>query len=71
MAKPISFEKILESLRELSERIDVSSNICLEKRYATDDDDEKVFLKHQELKYDHVNDAIYDIVALIESWIQV
>ena len=71
MAKPISFEKILESLRELSERIDVSSNNCLEKRYATDDDDEKVFLKHQELKYDHVNDAIYDIVALIESWIQV
>lgn len=71
MAKPISFEKIVESLKQLSERIDVSSNNCLEKRYATDDDDEKVFLKHQETKYDQVNDAIYDIVALIESWIQI
>jgi hypothetical protein len=70
MAKPISFEKILESLKQLSERIDVSSNNCLEKRYASNDDDEMVFLKHQERKYDHVNDALYDIIAQIESWIQ-
>lgn len=71
MAKPISFEKIVENLKQLSERIDVSSNNCLEKRYATDDDDEKVFLKHQERKYDHVNDALYDIIAQVESWIQI
>lgn len=71
MARPITFEKILEQLKELTERIGIASDICLEKRYATDDDDEKVLLKHQEMKYDHISERLYDITAEIESWLQI
>jgi hypothetical protein len=71
MARPISFEKILEQLKELNERIGIASGICLDKRYASDDDDEKVLLKHQEMKYDHISEQLYDIIAEIEGWVQV
>lgn len=72
MARPISFEKILEQLKELNERICIASDICAEKRYAIfTNDDEAVMLKHEERKYDHISEQLYDIIAEIEGWVQV
>lgn len=67
--KPITFEKILNELKKLSQQAYDAWEYCsIEETYISDET-ERVWMQADKGRYSHINDELELIIATLENWL--
>lgn len=70
--KPITFDKILEELKKLDQKVFDAWEYCLEEQFNPQiDEDTRVWLQCDKGRYSHIIDELENIIATLEKWLMI
>ena len=68
--KPVPFETVHKTLTTLVEKIDESYSLSVDQSLEESDETKRALTKADGYRYDHISNALWDIIYQLESWMQ-
>lgn len=71
MAKPISFDKILETLKALTEKVDVGYDEMYILQFEAKTEDGRSLAKSDKNRYGYISNILWELIYQLEEWQQI
>lgn len=71
MAKPIGFDKILETLKALTEKVDVGYDEMSTLQFEAKTEDGRSLAKADKNRYGYISNILWELIYQLEEWQQI